>query len=120
MQTGGQMSIKELEPAALSSAAPFFPREVLKNWLFAFGAALVACAIAYLWLDRPIAFSAHDHTARYPAFAAITRVHELFAPLSVIIFIAVGIRFLAGPVLTRLETVLLLCSLSFVVSAAIK
>lgn len=119
-QNGGQMSIKELESAKLSHATPFRPREVLRSWLLAFAMALVACAIAYLWLDRPIAFFAHDYTARYPAFAAITRVHELFAPLSVVIFIAVGIRFLAAPVLTRMETILLLCSLSFVISAAIK
>src|SRR4051794_34259646 len=80
---GGFLYVQHLDEALASPGAGFAPLSVLlRKWLLAFVLAIIGAVIAYFWLDRPIAFFAHDHLAKYRIFAALTRIHEVFAPLS--------------------------------------
>ena len=50
----------------------------LQRWLTALAATTVATAVAYLWLDRPIATFVHYHVLRehQAMFAKLTHIPE--------------------------------------------
>src|SRR5438132_12846475 len=86
----------------------------------ALAATAVAVAIAYQWLDRPIAFFMHDNLYQFVIFTHLTRIPEWFPPIAVLVFAVLGIRGLTGRPLTRFEAVILLSGVSLLVAAAIK
>src|SRR5438067_1124299 len=90
------------------------------RWAVAFVVTVVAVAISYQWLDRPIAYFMHAHFHNDPLFTQLTLIPEFFAPLAVLAFIVLGLRALMEKPLTRPESVTLLCALSLVIGAAIK
>jgi len=95
------------------------PPTRVQQWLIALALTAVAVAVAYAWLDRPIAFFAHGEL-RQPLFAHLTKISEWFAPVAIVVFLVLGLRGLTGRPLVKFEAVILLCSLSLVSAAAIK
>jgi len=81
-------------------------------------AALVA--VAYLWLDRPISYFAHNQLARIRVFADLTRIPEFMTVAASLIFVTVGLYVLLRRPLTKLRSALLLCGISIGVAALIK
>jgi membrane-associated phospholipid phosphatase len=92
----------------------------LGQWVIALAATAIAVAIAYQWLDRPIAFFAHDNLHQFVLFRHLTLIPEWFAPVAALVFAVLGIRALTGRPLTRFEAVILMSGLSLVAAAAIK
>jgi membrane-associated phospholipid phosphatase len=90
------------------------------TWLIALLVTIVVVAVAYAWLDRPIAFFAHGELAKEKLFAELPKISEWFAVIAVGVFAVLGLRGLTGRPLSKLEAVALLCALSLVTSAAVK
>jgi membrane-associated phospholipid phosphatase len=90
------------------------------KWAVALALTALAAAVSYQWLDRPIAYFMHAHFHKEPLFARLTLIPELFTPLAVLAFVALGLRALVDKPLTRLEAVTLLCAVSLVIATAIK
>jgi membrane-associated phospholipid phosphatase len=91
-----------------------------KKWLIALAVTVVAVAISYQWLDRPIAFFAHSELAHNKLFAELPKISEWFALIAIIAFLVLGLRGLTGRPLSKFEAVVLLGAISLVASAAIK
>jgi membrane-associated phospholipid phosphatase len=89
-------------------------------WLIALLVTIVVVAVAYAWLDRPIALFAHGELAKEKLFAELPKISEWFAVIAVGVFAVLGLRGLTGRPLSKLEAVALLCALSLVTSAALK
>jgi membrane-associated phospholipid phosphatase len=92
----------------------------LQLWLVSLTGVALASAIAFQWLDRPIALFFHHIVARPQAFAKLTYAPDPMVPLAVIVFVMLGLMNLAGRVLSRLQTCALLCSLSLIVAEITK
>jgi membrane-associated phospholipid phosphatase len=103
-----------------------------QRWSILFLLTGLALVISYVWLDRPIALLAHDQLARYDIFAKLTRIPEIIAPLLILAFAAIGLRVLSGRALKamglralngralpKLQTVVVLATLSLAVADAI-
>jgi membrane-associated phospholipid phosphatase len=90
------------------------------EWGIALALTIVAIVISYQWLDRPIAYFTHAHFHSSPLFTTATYIPEVFTPLAVVAFIALGLRSLLDKPLNRAEAVTLLCALSLVIASAIK
>ena len=93
---------------------------VLQKWSISLAATAIAVAIAFLWLDKPVAFFAHGTFAQAPVFVNLTLLPEPLMPLSISILFALGLWALAGRPLNKPLSVALLCSLSLVVADASK
>jgi membrane-associated phospholipid phosphatase len=89
-------------------------------WLIALAVTIAAVAVAYAWLDRPIAFFAHSELAHNKLFGELPKISEWFTVAGVAVFAALGLRGLTGRPLSRLEAVALLCALSLMTSAEVK
>jgi membrane-associated phospholipid phosphatase len=92
----------------------------LSKWMLSLAGTVVAVAISYQWLDRPIALFFHKTVARPETFAALTYAPDPMVPLAVTIFVVLGLMNLSGRVLSRLENCALLCSLSLIVAELTK
>ena len=64
----------------------------LQRWLASFAVTVAATAIAFVWLDRPIASFVHDHVLRQhqAMFAKLTHIPEPLVPLAMIAFVVHG------------------------------
>jgi membrane-associated phospholipid phosphatase len=89
-------------------------------WLIALLVTVVLVAVAYAWLDRPIAFFAHSELAHNKLFGELPKISEWFTLIGVGVFAVLGLRGLTGWPLARFEAVALLCALSLITSAAVK
>lgn len=89
---------------------------------FVIGLLLTAAmvAVAYLWLDRPISYFAHDKFAGVRVFIDLTRIPEMFTAAAGLIFALIGLFVLIRRPLTRCLSVLLLCGVSVAVASLIK
>lgn len=92
---------------------------LLQRWGVAFAAMVVAVAICYAFLDRPIAYFAHDHLRQYKIFAQMTKIPESFAALGSIIAVVFGLMSLARP-LARWQLVAFTASITYFSGAVIK
>jgi membrane-associated phospholipid phosphatase len=93
----------------------------LTKWIVSLALTTVLILISDQWLDRPIAFFAHDHVRSFVELVPLaSKVPELVAPLAGAALIAVAVRALAKRRLSHAQSVLLLCSLSFFVAEGIK
>ncbi len=91
-------------------------------WLLALALVSAAVMIAYLWLDRPIAFWVHDHVRRSYHVALNQAGHypNPLIPLAVIVFVLLGLRALSGRPLFHGQVVAFICSMSIILTGAIK
>lgn len=92
----------------------------IKTWTWGLLGTTLATAGAYLWLDRPIALTAHTYHAYQNHFAKLTYIPEPLAAAGATIFVAVGLWALAGRRLSFWGTTALLCSMSVLLTEIIK
>ena len=92
----------------------------LVKWLISMALVAVATAISYLWLDRGIAYFAHDELREFTVFPRLTLIPEGFAAIAVFAIAVVGLRGLSGRPLSKLQSVILLSGLSLIVATAAK
>ena len=92
----------------------------LAKWLTSLALVAVATAISYIWLDRGIAYFAHDELRQFAVFPHLTRISEGFATVAVAAIAIVGLRALSGRPLSKLHSVTLLSGLSLLVATAAK
>ena len=98
-----------------------FTRPILA-WLIAFVATAAAIAITYFWVDRPLAFWVHDHVRRsyHVALNNAGRYPDPLIPIAAIIFVCLGLRALAGRLLTHAQTAAFSGSVSIIFAEVIK
>ena len=89
-------------------------------WALSFVVAAALVVISYEWLDRPAAFFVHAEFHGMAAFPWLTRIPEWLLTLSVVAFLVIGVRILAGRSYSKFEAVVLLSGISLAVSVAIK
>lgn len=94
----------------------------LQRWLVGLAVTAAAAAIAYVWLDRPIALLAHhqlqpEHKA---LFVKLTYIPEPFVPVAVLLFIVLGLLALTGRPLAKGQTVLFVAGVGLIMAEAIK
>jgi len=94
--------------------------ERLQKWTVSFALMVIAVAVSFLWLDRPIAFFAHDHLLQAPIFPGLTLLPEPLVPIALASLLALGLWRLAGQSMTKPLTTLLLCSVSLIVAETFK
>jgi membrane-associated phospholipid phosphatase len=93
----------------------------LQKWIVSFALTAVLVSVSYEWLDRRIAFLAHDHVRQFEVFGQlIFRVPEFVTPLAGLLLISVAFRVLTKRPLSQAQSVVLLCSLSFFLAEGIK
>lgn len=92
----------------------------IQRWLLSLATACLASAIAYQWVDRPIALLAHVQLAHHDAFARLTHIPDPFIPLAVIVFIGLGLWSLSGRPLSKIHAATLVCSISLLMAEATK
>jgi membrane-associated phospholipid phosphatase len=92
----------------------------IQRWLASLGVTVVAAAIAYLWLDRPLALFAHGLIGHREAFDRLTHIQDPLVPLAVVVFVALGLLALSGRTLSKVSATLLLCSLSLIIAEVTK
>ena len=94
----------------------------LQRWLAGLAATTAATAVAYIWLDRPIATFVHYQILRehQAMFAKLTHIPEPLVPLAVVAFIGVGLMALSGRALTRWQTVIFIAGTSLVMAETTK
>ncbi len=88
----------------------------IQKWGSGLAATAAACAAAYLWLDRPIALTAHAYHVYQNSFALLTYIPEPLVPLACAAFALTGLWALAGRPLSSWGTVAVLCSISVLVT----
>jgi membrane-associated phospholipid phosphatase len=81
---------------------------------------LIVVTTSYFWFDEPVAFFAHDHLRQEHFFVFLTRIPEVFPPLAIPIFFAIGLRLFARPAVHKHSMVLFLASVSLLVAESIK
>jgi membrane-associated phospholipid phosphatase len=92
----------------------------MQRWLSSLAATVSAVVISYAWLDRPIALFFHREFPHPDAFEKLTHIPDPLVPLAVVGFVVIGLLALSGRQLTRIETAILLSSVSLIVAEAIK
>jgi membrane-associated phospholipid phosphatase len=92
----------------------------LRNWSLGFLGTVIAVTASYLWLDRPIAYLAHEGLQRFNLFDKLMLIPDALVPLSVVAFMALGLRGLTGRKLSRFQSVMLLCGLSLTAALVAK
>ena len=102
-----------------ASPAPATPL-AFRRWLIGLLATVVAVAICYLWLDRPLALLAHAHSGERETFARFTHIPDPFIPTACVVFVACGLWVFAGRILSRPIAASALASISVIVAETIK
>lgn len=92
----------------------------MRKWSIAFLLTVLAVAVSYVWLDRPIALFAHDRLQHQDLFAKLTYLPEIVTPLLLLAFAAIGLHALIGRPLPKLLTVIVLAAASVAVTEAVK
>jgi membrane-associated phospholipid phosphatase len=88
----------------------------LRRWIASFLGVVLASAIAFEWIDRPVSLLFHHTVARPESFARLTYAPDLVVPLAAIVIFILGLMNLSGRALSRLENCALLCSHSVIVA----
>jgi len=109
-----------LERASLAPAHDLMNLHPLRNWSLGLLGTATAVAIAYFWLDRPIAFLAHDVSQRFHLFQKLTLIPDALLPMAVAVILLLGLRGLIGVPLSRFETVLFVAGISLALGAMAK
>jgi len=92
----------------------------IKTWSLSLAGTTVATAAAYIWLDRPIALTAHAYHAYQNHFAKLTYIPEPLAAAGGFVFVVAGLWVLAGRRLSCWGTTALLSAMSVLLTEIIK
>ena len=92
----------------------------VKNWGVAFGLMILAVAVCYFAVDKPLALFMHERWASFKSFFVfLTLIPEPFPVIAALIVVGLGLRSLSGRRLARPHAVALLWSLSVLVTTTI-
>lgn len=91
----------------------------LRIWCVGLAVTGLAVVISYFWIDRPVANFVHAQIADKSIFIWMQRFPEALPCFSAVILVWAGVWVLLGRALSRCQSVLLLCALSYVTSAAV-
>jgi membrane-associated phospholipid phosphatase len=91
---------------------------LVKKWSVSLVATAVATAVAFLWLDKPIAFFSHGTFGHASVFVNLTLLPEPLVPASLLVLFFLGLWVLAGKPLNHPLSVALLCAVSLLVAEA--
>ncbi len=92
----------------------------IQRWLLCFVLTVAAVALAYEWVDRPLAFLAHASSGQRETFASFTHIPDPMIPLGGLAFVGIGLWVLARRPLTRVLQAAVLCGVSVIVAETIK
>lgn len=92
----------------------------VQKWVGGLFATSATVAIAYFWLDRPIALFVHHPAGETKAFSSLTHIPDPVLPLAIAIFAAAGLYVLSGRVLPKVFATALLCSVSAMIAEVTK
>jgi membrane-associated phospholipid phosphatase len=94
----------------------------LAIWLGAVLATVIAVAISYQWLDRPIALLMHGEFQRQGAgwWKWLSRIPNPLIPLAIVAFVVLGLRALVSRTLPRYQAAVFVGSVSVMVTEAAK
>ena len=94
----------------------------LRGWLIALVLVALAVVISYFWLDRPIALFVHSQLPRNSRvlLEPVTYVPNPLISLASLTFLVLGIRGLAGRPRSKMQTTILMCSVSLLIAETIK
>src|SRR6516164_2828522 len=93
-----------------------------RQWLLALALTAVAVVISFYWLDRPIALFVHNqlpHGTRKVA-QPLSYIPDPLIWVAAITFVVLGLVGLSGRSLSKMQSVLLVCSVSLMVAETIK
>jgi membrane-associated phospholipid phosphatase len=88
------------------------------NWRTMAAVALLAGTASYFFLDRPIAYFAHEHL-RQAVFVQMQRLPELLLPAAVTVALVTGGLNLCGRTLARWQKILFFCSVAILLTTVI-
>ena len=86
----------------------------LRNWCFGLAITAAGVIASYLWLDQPIAFFVHRNVTDKTIFIWLQRLPVAFPLLSFFVFAWCGLWTLMDRAFSRLQSVGLACSISFI------
>src|SRR3974377_1604363 len=89
----------------------------LRQWLLALALTVVAVVISFYWLDRPIALFVHNqlpHGTRKVA-QPLSYIPDPLIWVAAITFVVLGLAGLGGRLLSKMQSALLVCSVSLMV-----
>jgi membrane-associated phospholipid phosphatase len=94
----------------------------LRGWALAFLLVALAVAISYFWLDRPIALFVHNQLPPNSRvlLEPITYIPNPLIWAATIVFLALGVRGLTGRTLSKMQTAIVLCSVSLMIAETLK
>ena len=94
---------------------------VLRGWLLALLLLTLAVVISYYLIDRPLALFIHSMVPYNNRMVQqISRIPNPLISIAAIVFVALGLRELAGRPLSRFYAAMLICSLSLMAAETIK
>jgi membrane-associated phospholipid phosphatase len=91
----------------------------LQNYCIALAIAAAGVIICYFWLDQPLAFFLHRHVADKTVFVWLQRLPVTFPLLSSLILAWCGLWALMDRPFSRVQSVALTCSISFISTSLI-
>ena len=86
----------------------------LRKWNLSLLGTTLVTAIAYEWLDRPVALFFNKAVARPELLTELSYSANPLVPLAVMVIVVLGLLNLSGRVLSRPQNCALLCSLSLI------
>jgi membrane-associated phospholipid phosphatase len=94
----------------------------LRQWLLALALAALAVVICFNWFDRPLALFVHGQLPHGPRKVAepLTYIPNPLIWIAAIGFVVLGLVGLKGRSLSKMQSVLLVCSVSLIVAETIK
>jgi membrane-associated phospholipid phosphatase len=110
-------------PVAMAVPRRAVPMSPLAAWIAALLLTSLAVVVSFLWLDRPIAYLAHDLVQPFDLFSRLPKIPGAMGamiPIAGLAVFVLGLRALTGRALTRLQAVFVLCSLSLGAATVIK
>src|SRR5262245_66370227 len=89
----------------------------MAKWIIALLICGACVTISYFFVDRPLAYFAHDELRRYRAvFDLVGRLPNVLGPFTVGCTLIFGIRAVMGRPLTEIQTAIVLSALSLALS----
>jgi membrane-associated phospholipid phosphatase len=94
----------------------------LRKWLLALALVALTVVVSFFWFDRPLALFVHSQLPRGGQTLSEPLIHipDPLIWVAAVTFVALGLWNLAGRPLSKLQAVILTCSVSLMVAETIK
>ena len=94
----------------------------LRQWLYALALTALAIVISFYWVDRSIALFVHSQLPHGTPKVAepLTHIPDPLILIAAITFVVLGLVGLKGRSLSKIQAVILICSVSLIVAETIK